>query len=555
MSRQRQNHNQAKALMDAWDIVTRYRWQFIVPAFLVCAGVLAASLLLPRKYKAEAIFERRTDSVLEEITSRGGSKSYEGPRASLVHEIAGEPAIDELLETSRDEILQIAQEQNTRVDLATLRSELLGKTLVRRDIGTSTLDRVRVSFTGADAQIARLGVNRLVTNYINRTRTDLDRRLHQSMTFFDNEVGRSRARIEELENRRLTFEIKHAELLPDNPNNVQSTLTEAQLQFNELTEQRDAALLKARALRRALDSTPDTTPSYTTRRNPELERLEQKYAQQQELLNTYVSVFKMTPKHPDLIDLKRQITEMQAAMQAMPPEVVSERQFTRNAKHAEIELLLTQATATGEALTRQTAASQSKIAQLNTESKRLFPVRAEYNKMEREIDQALRHLAFWEGHLNRVKMSLTAEDGNRGIQLNFIKPCGALSRPVSPDLTHVVMAALGMALLASAVSVLFAHRTNESFAGGEELAESVGVPLIGAVSEIISKQQRRIKRLRQCVIYPLNLAGMTAVLLVMTATLYLNLKRPETYHRILDDPGLFISEKMSADPGAGDQED
>ena len=282
------------------------------------------------------------------------------------------------------------------------------------------------------------------------------------------------------------------------------------------------------------------------------------FGRQQSELARYLNVGRDQVAHwyTKAIDLFEELEPIiRQVLQAMPPEVVSERQFTRNAKHAEIELLLTQATATGEALTRQTAASQSKIAQLNTESKRLFPVRAEYNKMEREIDQALRHLAFWEGNLNRVKMSLTAEDGNRGIQLNFIKPCGALSRPVSPDLTHVVMAALGMALLASAVSVLFAHRTNESFAGGEELAESVGVPLIGAVSEIISKQQRRIKRLRQCVIYPLNLAGMTAVLLVMTATLYLNLKRPETYHRILDDPGLFISEKMSADPGAGDQED
>lgn len=541
------HQNQAKALLDAWDIVLRYRWQFVIPAFLVCAGVLTASLLLPRKYKAQAIFERRTDSVLEEITSRGASKSYEGPRASLVHEIAGEPAIDELIENSRNEIVEAARESGKTVDPVTLRNDLLSKTLVRRDIGTSTLDRVRVTYTGENADIARLAVNKLVTNYINRTRSDLDRRLRQSETFFKNEVARSRARIEQLEDRKLTFEIKQSELLPDNPNNVQAALTEAQLQLTETREQRNAALLKARALRGALDATPKTTPSYITQRNPELIRLEQKLLLQQETLNKYVTIFKMTAKHPDLVDLRRQIGELQAAIAAQPAEVVSERQFSENPKHAEIELLLTAASADAEALTNQTAAMEAKIVELNVESKRLFPVRAEYNKMQREIDQGLRQLAFWEGNLNRVKMSLTAEDGNRGIQLNFIKPCGELTRPVSPDLSHVLLAAVGMGLLSGAVSVLFAHRTNESYRSGEDLAQAMGVPLVGAVSEIISKQQRRIKRLRKCILYPLNVAGMSAVLLLLTGMLYFNLKRPEAFDRITTYPGEFISSKLSLD--------
>lgn len=529
------HQNQAKALIDAWEVISRFRWQFIVPAFLVMAGVLGASLMLPRKYKAEAIFERRTDMVMEEIALRGGSsQSYTDPQQALVYEVAGEPAIDELLRSIAEPLRDIAARRGRDIDVPTLRNELIGKVLVRQDIGTKALDRVRVSFTTADADVASLVVNTLVQNHIDRTRNEMDRRLRQSESFFKEEVARARTRIEDLENRKLNFQIAHAELLPDNPHNVQAALSEAQIQHQELCDRRDSLVLKIQALRRSLEETPETAPSYVTTRNPDLDRLERKLTELQSQMATYVNVYKMTTHHPDLVDLQRQIEQTQATLAVTPAEVVSEKRFTRNPKHAELELMLAQAGAEAEALTNQCMASTRKIADLNEAAVRLFPVRADYSKMEREVDQALRQLAFWEGNLNRVAMSLTAESGNRGVQLNFLKPAEVNRRPISPDLLHVLMAAVGLGMLSGAVSVLFAHRTNESFHSGEELSTSVGVPLIGCVSEIISHSQRRMKRLRRYVLAPLNLAAMTGVLVAMTALLYLNLKRPERYDKLMD---------------------
>ena len=70
--------------------------RFILSTFAVMSGVLLGSFLLPRMYKAEALFERRTDMVLTEIIDQGASKSFQdSQRASLVEEIAGQIAIDE----------------------------------------------------------------------------------------------------------------------------------------------------------------------------------------------------------------------------------------------------------------------------------------------------------------------------------------------------------------------------------------------------------------------------------------------------------------------------
>ena len=545
------HQNQAKALLDAWDVVVRFRWQFIIPTFLVATGVLALSLLLPRKYAATAIFERRMDTVMEEITTRGGSATYTRQPTSLAYEIAGEVAIDAMLKDIADEVGTIAERRGKRVDAFGLRSELLARVLVRRDVATKSLDRVRVQYTGNDPELARLAVNTLVQNYIARTRQELDRRLVQSKAFFKNEAARSREQIEQIENQKLTFEIEHAELLPDNPNNIQMTMSEWQLRSADLGDLYESAKIKAEKLRESLQRTPPTVPTYVKSRNPERDRLERELAKLRAVLNTYVAVRKMRDEHPDLIDLRDQIGALQLKLARTPAEVVTQEEVAKNPKYADLDVMLTQAAAEAEALQRQWTASTKKIQELDARSAQLFPVRAEYSKMERDVEQALRQLAFWESNLNRVNMSLKAESGDRGIQLAFVKPCGQIDRPVSPDLMHVLMAAMGLGLVSGVVSVLFAHRTNESFQTGEELSEAINLPLTGAVSEIISPQQRRIKHLRRFVLYPLNLAGMTTVLLVMVGLLYVNVKHPQALGQAETDGGDVVQPVTDGGLSAG----
>jgi hypothetical protein len=111
----------------------------------------------------------------------------------------------------------------------------------------------------------------------------------------------------------------------------------------------------------------------------------------------------------------------------------------------------------------------------------------------------------------------------------------------------VLLAAIGMGLMAGTVSVLLAHRTNESFTTGEQLSHAMGIPLIGSVSEIISVQQRRMRRLKNYILYPLNIAGMSAVTLLMVGMLYINLKRPELYSRLIDDPQAVIRAQLGGE--------
>ncbi|MEE9211262.1 MAG: hypothetical protein V3U29_01275 [Phycisphaeraceae bacterium] len=541
-----QQSNQARALLEVWEVLWRFRWRFILAAFIVTSAVLAASMLLPRKYRAEAIFERSNDMVLTEITQRGAPRSFQDPRQLLIKEVAGSPAIEQLKQTL-DPILRQRYRTNPLAGFHDFYASLSRRVVVQYEFASNERDRIRVEYVGNDPVLSRLVVNTLVEHYIQRTRAQMEARLRASAKFFQDEVNNARHQIEQVESKKLTFEIEHLELLPDNPNSVQMVLMEKQILLAEARQQHDNAVLQVQALEQELTKTPKTSPQVFTGRNPELQRLESKLREAQSELSRYTGIYKMTERHPDVIALRQQIETISDEIANTQVEVVTQTRIGQNPKRTELELRLTVARVQAESLDKQYTSLSAELDRLNAQSTELFPVRSEYSKISRTAEQAQRQLSFWEDNLRRVNMALAAESSNRGVRLEFIKPCGVIRKPVSPNLVQVLMAAAALGLMAGSISVFFAHRTDETIADDEHLAEAFDLPLIGSVSEIISQQQRRARQIRNLVVYPLNTAVMALVLLAMATLLYLNLEKPTMYEQLKQDPAASPRQQAADD--------
>jgi uncharacterized protein involved in exopolysaccharide biosynthesis len=521
-----QKNTQQNAVLELWELLLRYRWRFILPAFAVTLGVLTTSLFLPRKYKSEAMFERRTDMVLTEMTAKGATRNFQEPRNSLVKEITGGPAVDELIQ--RYEPLFAKKGLiKTELDRQVLQNNIVRSTIVHWDIASGALDRVRVEYISPDPEVAKLVVNGLVENYIRRTRESMDARLNESADFFRQEVLNSRMAIDGFETQLLEFEVNNGDLLPESANGVQERLGARETQLQDMIAKRDASAVLAEHLKKAIDQTPATIPEIITAPNPELLGLTAKKRGLQEQMTQYTDVLKMKPAHPDLISLKQRIDEMQAVIDKTDKTIVAQEQHKANPKLAELELQYTQALGQQEALTRQIEVVSGQVNQMTEQTGDMFPVRSDYRKLQRQIAQAQRQLTFWEDNLRRVDMTLAAESGNRGIQLDFIKHGGIGAKPVSPNVSQVLMAAIGLGLMAGALSVFFAHRTDETFASGNELARAFDLQLLGSVSELISRQHRKVRRIRNMILYPTQATLMAAALLAMATILYLDLEKPD----------------------------
>ncbi len=521
-----QKNTQQNAVLELWELLLRYRWRFILPAFAITLGVLGMSMMLPRKYSSEAMFERRTDMVLTEMTAKGATRNFQEPRNSLVEEITGHRAVDELLEQIEPELIARGTIRTT-LDRQVLRNNILRGTIVHWDVSSGSLDRVRVGYTCPDPEVSKLVVNGLVKNYIRRTKDAMEQRLNESAEFFEQEVSNSRNHIEDLETRLLQFEINNGDLLPESANGMQDRLGNRETELQNIIAERDAAIVRARNLKTAIENTPATIPEQITAPNPELTRLEDKMRSLSDQLTNYTDVLKMKPAHPEVITLKQRIADLQITIDNTDKIIVAQEQHKANPKLAELELQYTQAITEEEALTSQIEVVTGQVEQMAAQTDDMFPVRSEYRKLSRQVDQAQRQLTFWEENLRRVEMTLAAESGNRGIELDFVRPGTVNVKPVSPNLAQVLMAAIGLGLMAGSLSVFFAHRTDETFASGDELARAFDLPLLGSVSELISRQQRKVRRMRNLILYPTNATVMAAALIGMVTILYLDLEKPD----------------------------
>ena len=180
----------------------------------------------------------------------------------------------------------------------------------------------------------------------------------------------------------------------------------------------------------------------------------------------------------------------------------------------------------------QIAIRRAKIDELSAMTGEMLPVRAEYRKLISSVDTSQKDVDYYQNMRRRAENYLTPETGERGVQMAFIRRAEPVSIPVSPDLFQVFIVAGFLGIASGALSVLIAHRTDDSYRNARQLAETTTIPVLGSVSELITRQHRRMRRFRYSIIYPMNATAMSCVLVLFGAALYLDLQRPEVMQQL-----------------------
>jgi uncharacterized protein involved in exopolysaccharide biosynthesis len=534
---------------DILALLWRHRWRLILPAFVAAALVLAVGLFLPRKYRGQAIFERRTDIILSEIINHGSAVNAQDPRQALVEELVGQPAIDSLRVALKARGESPSLERVLALDSQALAAEVTRRTNVTFDINSADLDRVRVDYVGDDPAAAQTIVNTLVQDFIERTRAGMEQRLRQTVHFLQGQVQDCRVAAEQAEGQRLAFEVAHAQMLPDDPSSVVAQLPQAQAALTTLRAQRDSVTARIQSLQEKLATAADEdrASANVCSKGPDVAHLEEKLRTLRAQLEQMIGPMQMTDKHPDVRAQRAQIAAAEAELHSAAMQDTTPGKRSPGPTRSEVELLLAAANSDLQAADRQLAQAQTHADSLQAEAVKVFPVRSDYMKLNRDVDEARRQLTLWEDNLHRVDMALAAENGKRGVQLTFLRPCPALVKPVSPNLTQLLAAAIGLALLAGAMMALYGYRTNNTCPHPEDLAAACGVPLYGSVARIVSRRQRALHLTQGLIFQPLAVVGMTVVLLILAAVLYLQLDRPAAFAQWRLQPARLLHLVSTAD--------
>ena len=214
-----------KNISEWMGLVLRNKKKLFFSSVVVALGIVVGSFWIARQYSAQAIFQRRNDAALRQMGNTTIRNNLSQIRLEMREAIMGRTAIEQLI---RDEGLD-ADFPHTPDNELTPEGEMMRQVLIREirantsfryQVRNDSLDQVAVTYSGTDRELVSRIANRLVENYIRRTREELDQMLLTARDFFESQVAVYRENTNTLETALLRFEMDHHQQGVDRPESL-----------------------------------------------------------------------------------------------------------------------------------------------------------------------------------------------------------------------------------------------------------------------------------------------------------------------------------------------
>jgi uncharacterized protein involved in exopolysaccharide biosynthesis len=498
--------------------------------------VMLASHTIPRVYKAETKFQRLNDPALQQMKDRTANRNLDPIRRALTEDLKGRASVEQIVDDlgltrnmAHTPDGQLTREgQMRKLDMV---KQIQSRIKVWFTIKSSQVDQIIVSFTHEDRELAPKLVNQLVENYIRRTRQQLDDMLLNSKSFFDHEVERYRQSMSELEAKKLRFEMDHPGLLPEDPVNNQNKLVTLRSQLEATRQQLKVSQERHAALKVWIDAQPLFTEQQRMGQNPMLTDLLDRLNELETELEKHLHQWGRTDVHPLVIKTRNRLADIENKISTTDVEAVIGRDRMPNQARLTAEQQLQMLTGTMVAYGRQLQESAVQIEQLEVINRNFFVVRSDYVKLQREYDEAVSQLEFWENNLRQTTIALRAEVGQRGVRLSILQRAPDQAKPSEPTLIRILMAALILGFGTAGGIICVAEMVDHSFRSVEHAVDDLKLPVLGTVNEIVTDRELAQRRMWNFGIYPTVSVLMVIVLLVSMTIMYVSLEQPHRFEQ------------------------
>ena len=473
----------------------RYRWFMILIACPLTIGGWIWVQALPDKYEASTRVYIDTNSVLVPLMAGltvGNNVSRQID--FMTRTLLSRPNMEKLARmTDMDLKAKTPDQMHDVVDG-------LAQNIRIAEV-TGVQDLYTIKYEDRDPQLAKKVVQSLLTIFVESTlgssRSDSD----TAQSFLDKQIKEYEDRLAAAEDRLKQFKRKNIGLMPgqggDYYQNLQSAIGELEQAKMQLQEGQD----RRQELQRQLedqDSAPSSSFSATTAgasMTPELDsRINNLQSRLDELLLKY------TDQHPDVIEVKRTIANLEKqkqevlAAQAKSSQGKGDSQPT-NPYQAQLKLAVNEADANVAALKARVDARQQQIDQLKKMVNILPEVEEQLKQLNRDYDVTK---SSYESLLQRresANMSQEMDQNAETVKFRIVDPPFVPPTPSSPNRPLMSSEALLAGIAAGIVFAIFLAQLNPTFDSRRALMEATNLPVLGGVSMIWTAAQMRRKHM------------------------------------------------------------
>ncbi len=560
-----------RTIFDALRLLSVHRWSFFVPFCLVCCGAFVSSLYLPRSYKATTSLSIENDPVMINGPMSAGLESYRYFRKSMSRDLVSVGTMGPIVEA-----LGLAGELYYDAD-GTLTSESLqrrdsmarsisGTVAVNTSSASELTDVVSITYTGPDSTIGRKLVDATKEAYKERAGEWMLSFLTRRSDYFKNEVLEARAEMLAAQREEAILRMENPLVDPGNPSAISEKLSQLRLERRGLDLRRREYESELVSQQQLLASTSAISPMTENSGNGErlMSAAAMSLASELQKIDQEMIALRrdhgVRDAHPEMVALRgdaERVTAMLETQQASDAErllLVEEGRDDELAllgpplvgkvwspETAQINTQITASTNKIREVDLSLASNQREMVAIEDAKSKVFDHQDEFSQIESRASRARKRMEQAELTVGSVAPSIKGLEQNRMIHFTDNGPARGGSIPISPKATTIVLLSLLAGLAAGGVFVILAEVLDHVYRSSWQVARSLGLPLLEAIDEIVTAQDRRRALVQKAVVMPAIILVCLGITGLTGSMAYLSIKQPWTYERLRHIPDAAIN--------------
>lgn len=550
-------------------VLSLHRWAFFVPFCLVSSIAFLVSLSYPRLYSASTSFERRNDPILFDLPlSAGAHASFDYFRSTMHADLTSVTTMAEVVDNlGLTKEFPRVDDGNLTPDGIRARTSLarsLGSTLsVNRSSPSNQIDIIHVTYKGPDPTIGRRLVEEVKRVYIRRTMAWMQEFLERQQDYFLRESASALEELQAAQREYAKYLLEHPYAALTDPTLIATRLTQLESEKRELMLRRreyEAELEAEKQMLAALGSEPPVPSSMaaddgpTPLLTPAALRLRRQLDEIEQELETLRTTRGMTDHHPKIRELLARADQLRADLDRQFAPADGEPKPAR-VRWGPLDAPLTAWQSERARIQARITAQTSKIAEINiglrsTEDslgallkakEGVFDNQDECADLNSRVSKARQRHNKLESVLLAIEPAIKALSQDRLMQFIDGQPARGSSIPISPKANTIVLLALLVGAAAGALVVVLAEVLDHVYRSSGQVVRSLGLPVLEAIDEIITVQDRRRLLVRRMVLTPLAVLVLLGSLGMTGSMAYFSIERPWMYQRMTSVPRKMAS--------------
>jgi polysaccharide chain length determinant protein (PEP-CTERM system associated) len=480
-------------------------WGFCLLGWLVVA-------LVPNSYESKARVFVQMQSILSDkvgVDSRERKKNMERVQETLASTINLEKVV-----RGTDLNLSVASDRELAGKVEMLRKNIVIKS-EKDNLFEITANSSSSNLSDAqNAILAREIVQKMIDIFVEENLSGDRDETTQTIKFLDGQLANREKKLQEAEQKRVQFEMENLGLLPG-VGSISQRMEASRQELRQVEAQLSQASGSLAALNGQLAGTPSTiaTPVFGGAGGGGARA---KLAQAQSNLAS-ARARGWTDGHPDITAMKNEIAALRVPAAKEPAGGGASSYRTPNPAYSSLQSMRAERQASVAALQARKAALQADMTQLASQQTLEPGVAAEMSRINRDHevlkDQYNKLLADRE----QIELRGQVETQTDSVKFKVIDPPSSPRSPAAPN-RPLLLAMVLFAGIGGGIGSAFAlGQLQTSYPTAAKLEKASGLPVVGSVSQVLTKTQREIRKKKMRFFYGAvgSLVGIFSLLMVV----------------------------------------